>query len=139
MKSKMTNSESPKTATPTPKTSTPKKASKAKDAPTLADLCRRYIQHMEKEGKSPGTVSSYTAELKLACKHLGAETRISAITANKVQAYFEGDAVTKLRSGKPKAKPSIDKTRRVLRLALAFAVSQKLIAATPIPEPATNA
>ncbi len=53
--------------------------------------------------------------------------------------YFASDRVTKLRTGKPKAKPSVDKTRRVLRLALVWAAEKKLIKAAPIPVPAAKA
>jgi hypothetical protein len=42
--------------------------------------------------------------------------------------------VTLLKSGKPKAKPSVDKTRRVLRLALVWAVEQGWIEKAPLPE-----
>jgi len=43
--------------------------------------------------------------------------------------------VTKLRSGKSKAKPSIDKTRRVLRLALCWAAERGIVSTAPIPGP----
>ena len=133
----MTKPKTTTTTTPTPRPAAAKSPSKAraKASTTLGDLCRQYIHHMENEGKSAGTVSSYTAELKLACKHLGAETAAGAITAEKVAIYFASDPVTKLRTGKPKAKPSVDKTRRVLRLALVWAAQQKLIKAAPIPVP----
>lgn len=130
----------PKTPTATPsKPATAKSPSKAKAATTLGDLCRQYIHHLDDSGKSAGTVSSYTSELKLACKHLGADTAATAITVEKVAIYFSSDPVTKLRTGKPKAKPSIDKTRRVLRLALVWAAEKKLIKAAPIPVPAAKA
>jgi len=129
----MTNS---KTDTPAP---APNKTSKPKAAFTLADLCEQYVRHLEEEGKSAGTVSSYTAELKLACKHLAAETVATAITVEKVAIYFASDPVTKLRTGKPKAQPSIDKTRRVLRLALVWAADTKLIKSAPIPVPVAKA
>jgi hypothetical protein len=48
---------------------------------------------------------------------IGADTPVSTLTPERVQEYFDRKRVTKLRSGKAKAKPSIDKTRRVLRLA----------------------
>ena len=45
--------------------------------------------------------------------------------------FFESDAVTKTRKGRAKAKPTVDKTRRVLRLALEWAAARKLIEAAP--------
>ena len=131
----MTKPKTTTTPTPTSKPATATSPSKAKATTTLGDLCRQYIHHMENEGKSAGTVSSYTAELKLACKHLGAETSATTITVEKVAIYFASDPVTKLRTGRPKAQPSIDKSRRVLRLALVWAAEKKLIKAAPIPVP----
>jgi len=77
----------------------------------------------------PGTIFISTA-----MGGLGAQTLLSEITAERVQTYFDCKRVTKLKSGKAKAKPSIDKTRRVLRLALVWAEEAGLVAKAPIPE-----
>jgi hypothetical protein len=119
-------------ANPTPK---PTKATRKPKPPiTLAELAEKYLEHLERDGKSSGTCSSYGAELKLACKELGSDTKIADITPAMVGGYFGSKVVTKLRSGRNKAKPSVDKTRRVLRLALCWAVERKLIASAPLPE-----
>ena len=60
-------------------------------------------------------------DVAIALKHFGAETRAATLTPAAVQAYFESEAVTQTRSGRPKAKPTIDKTRRAFRLALVWA------------------
>ncbi|MCC7173379.1 MAG: hypothetical protein IT459_23240, partial [Planctomycetes bacterium] len=85
---------------------------------TLGELSERYIKGLEERGAGPGTALSYSMELRLAQKHLGAATPVGLITADHVRAYFESDPVTKTRAGVLKAKPTIDKSRRVLRLAL---------------------
>jgi hypothetical protein len=127
---------------PAPEAEPPKKAKGKKkvSAPsgtaTLADIAAGYLAHMESEGKSDGTISSYRMELKTAAAELGEDTPIADITPEKVQAFFDSKRVTKLRSGKNKAKPSIDKTRRVLRLALVWAEQRGIVAKAPIPEPA---
>ena len=148
MNSKTTTPEAPvqpaiqaATAPEAPASKPPKKknAPKPKADLTLADLAERYIKHIEDAGKSPGTCSSYGAELKLAIKHLGAETPIASITTEMVTEYFDSKAVTKLRSGKKKSQLSVDKTRRVLRLALVYGADRKWITSDPIPEPAAKA
>jgi hypothetical protein len=96
---------------------------------TLADLSERYLRHMEEEGKTPGTCASYAMELKVARDELGAETPVADLTPDRIQAFNESARVTLLRSGRPKAKPSVDKTRRVLRLALAWATGAGLVGA----------
>ena len=102
--------------------------------PTLQDACEAYLKHMDRAGKSGGTISSYMMELRLAKEELGAETLLAAITPEMVATYFGCKRVTKLKSGRPKAKPSIDKTRRVLRLALVHAAEKGLIERAPLPE-----
>jgi len=114
-----------------------KKGKKAK-APagelTLARLADAYLAHMGEAGKSPGTCFSYAMELKTAQAELGAETLVGALTPEQVATYFASARVTLLKSGQPKAQPSIDKTRRVLRLALVWAAEQGLIEKAPLPE-----
>ncbi len=116
----------------------PKKKSKAKTDIRLTELAARYLKHLDTEGKSNGTISSYGAELKLACKEIGPDVRIADLRTEQVAAFYDCKAVTKLRSGKKKSQLSIDKTRRVLRLALVFAAEKRWIASAPIPEAAKS-
>ncbi len=101
---------------------------------TLADLAAAYAVQMETDGKTAGTISSYSMELKLAQEEIGAETPLADLTPEQVEKFFNGKRVTKLRSGKAKSQLSIDKTRRVLRLALVWAAERGIIAKAPIPE-----
>ena len=109
-------------------------SAKPQAAPTLSQLAQGYIQDLEKAGKSHGTIFSYGMELKIAMGALGAKTPIASLTPEKVEAFFKSNAVTKTRTGKPKARPSIDKTRRVLRQALVWAAETGLIDKAPVPE-----
>ena len=122
---------------PDPEPPKPKKARKKKDAPnvaTLADLAAAYSVQMESDGKSAGTIASYGMELRLAQDEIGAETALAELTTEQVERFFTCKRVTKLRSGKAKSQLSIDKTRRVLRLALVWAAERGIIANAPIPE-----
>jgi hypothetical protein len=101
---------------------------------TLADLSAAYLAALEAKGTSIMTRASYQADLGVALKTLGETTKVSAITARKVQNFFESDVVVKTRTGKAKAMPTILKTRRVLRLALVWANEAGWIAEAPIPE-----
>ena len=130
----------PRQTKPATKKAAPRKAGKVKkptrsDEPvTLAMLAGQFLEHLERQDKSHGTLFSYGIELKTACKELGGDTLIASLTPEQVAAYFESPRVTLLKSGKPKAKPSIDKTRRVLRLALVWAVEQGWLESAPLPE-----
>ena len=111
-----------------------KKATNLSPGITLGELAENYLSHLEDEGKGHGTVFSYGIELRMACRELGAETKVSTLTPKKVRAYFESDAVVKNRKGKPKARPTIDKTRRILRLALVWLEKTGVLESAPIPD-----
>ena len=120
-----------------PKAKKPRHAKKKEAAPgnaTLADIAAGYLAHMEEKGNSTGTIASYGMELKTAMAELGEEIRVADLTLERVGEYFASKRVTKLRSGKNKSQLSIDKTRRVLRLALVWALERGIIEFAPLPE-----
>src|SRR5262245_2263871 len=90
----------------------PKKAMTVPGA-TLADVFASYLEALEKDGKSDGTLSSYKMELALAGDELGVETKMADLTAERVVLFFSADRVTKTRSGRAKSPLSIAKTQRV--------------------------
>ncbi len=101
---------------------------------TIGELAENYLAHLEDEGKGHGTLFSYGIELKMACRELGAGTKVSSLTTKKVRNYFESDSVTRNRKGKPKAKPTVDKSRRVFRLALTWLEEIGVLAKAPVPD-----
>ena len=109
-------------------------AKKKRNDLMLIELALKYVKHMEKAGKSNGTVASYQLELKTALDHLGAETKVANLTPEMVALFFGSARVNKKKSGKPKSPLSVAKTQRVLRLALVWAEGAKLIAKAPLPE-----
>jgi hypothetical protein len=123
---------------PAPEAPAPKKAKRKKSVAgvtTLADLAVAYAVDMEEQqGKSDGTIASYKMELKTAMAELGEETPLADLSPERVQDFFTCKRVTKLRSGKAKSQLSIDKTRRVLRLALVWAEERGIVKKAPLPE-----
>jgi len=124
---------------PAPEAPPKKKPRKKKEAAvsgvtTLADLAAAYAVHMENDGKSAGTIASYSMELRVAQDEIGEGTPLADLTPERVGEFYACKRVTKLRSGKNKSQLSIDKTRRVLRLALVWAAERGIIAKAPIPE-----
>ncbi len=129
----------PAAEAPAPEAKPQKKARKKKEAAisgvtTLADLAAAYAVQMEEDGKSGGTIASYGMELRVAQDELGAETLLADLTPERVTEFYACKRVTKLRSGKNKSQLSIDKTRRVMRLALVWAAERGIIAKAPLPE-----
>jgi hypothetical protein len=76
-------------------------------------------------------VSSYTNDLEVAYEFLDGNAPAAAITEKQIAAFNISKGVMKLRSGKPKAQPTILKVRRALRLALVWAEQKKLIGKAP--------
>jgi hypothetical protein len=127
----------PTSEAPAPK----KKGKKAKPADatlTLEVLAAKYLAHLEDAGKSNGTLFSYKLELITALDELGKDTKVAGLTPTRVLEYFVSDRVTRTRAGVQKAKPTVDKTRRVLRLALVWAQDAGLIEKAPVPEDAAT-
>ena len=106
---------------------------KMPEVPTLSLLADAYIKSIQMGGRSGGTASSYTADLKVALKYLGAETDIRDLNPTRVAEFFDAPVVTKRRNGAPKNPISVAKTRRILRLALCWAVESGWLDVAPLP------
>ncbi len=134
----MTSKKNPETKARTKKAPRGKQAARKATSPILADVAAGFLAHLEKRGKTASTIASYRADLGIALRHFGPETPVASITSKQVAAFNACAAVTKTRAGKAKAKPGVEKTRRVLRLALVWAAEAGLIKNPPIPEPSAK-
>lgn len=104
----------------------------AADAPaTLKAIADGWLSDMRARGKTPATVKSYEGDLAIAMKFFDASRVAGAITSEEIAAYETSEIVTKTKSGKGKAMPTVLKTRRALRLALAWAQKAGVIASLP--------
>ncbi len=118
------------TTKPAKKTKATKKT--AKPTWTLTQVAIAFLESLRTAHKSESTINAYSADLDLAVEVLGAETPIAAITPADVERFNASQQVTTTKSGRAKAQPTIDRSRRVLRLALTFAEQQGAIEAVPI-------
>lgn len=98
---------------------------------TLKAIADGWLQDMRARGKTGATVASYAGDLALAMKFFDCSRVAGAITSEEITAYEASDLVTKTRCGKPKAQPTVLKTRRALRLALTWARETGLVATIP--------
>ena len=116
----------------------PTKKKRSKSDATLADVFASYVEAMENDGKSGGTIASYKMELALAVDEMGVDTKIADLTPERVVIYFGCDRLVKTRSGRAKSPLSIAKSQRVLRQALQHAEAVGLVAKAPLPELAAS-
>lgn len=114
---------------------TPTAADKAVPAGerTLVRLQTSWCEALARAGKTPATVAGYKAAITTAINHFGEGTLVASLTVRKIANFNDSDLVTKKRSGKPAAKAGVEKTRRALRLALAWAAAAGWIDAAPVP------
>lgn len=94
---------------------------------TLGELADRYLRHLEARGATLSTRFSYQLELGVALDVLGRHTRVADLTPERLAAFYACDRVTKTRSGAPKARVSIEKTRRVVRQAVGWGDTERFI------------
>jgi hypothetical protein len=103
-------------------------------ARTLGDLAQTYLAALEEDGKSYGTVASYSMELRAAQEELGAKTELLELTPERIGAFFVCNRVMRLKNGTPKSVLSMAKTRRVLRQALLHAQTLGWIKDAPLSQ-----
>ncbi|MBK9387295.1 MAG: hypothetical protein IPN34_20965 [Planctomycetes bacterium] len=125
-----TDDQTTKPAAKKPKSKGAKKT--AKPTWTLTETALAYLESLKAARKSESTINAYAADLDLATEVLGAETPIAAITPADVERFNASQQVTTTKSGRAKAQPTIERSRRVLRLALTFAEQQGAIETAPI-------
>ncbi|MBK9386444.1 MAG: hypothetical protein IPN34_16655 [Planctomycetes bacterium] len=104
----------------------------AKPTWTLTETALAYLESLKSAHKSESTINAYAADLDLATEVLGGETPIAALTPADVERFNTSEPVLRTKSGRDKAMPTIERSRRVLRLALTFAEQQGAIEAAPI-------
>lgn len=98
---------------------------------SLGAVGAAWIEAIREAGHSDSTVSSYRRDLEVAYTHLGADTAVDSLTEKLIAAFNACKAVMKKRNGKAKAKATVLKTRRALRLALTWAEQEGLIKKAP--------
>ena len=101
---------------------------------TLHDAAQTYLEHLKTTGKSEATVYTYGKDFEQIEGHFGAERKLTAILPAHVGKFFKSDALLKKPSGEDRAKPTIDKTKRVLRMFLVWAKEQGFIDNVPLPK-----
>lgn len=97
----------------------------------IDELGATWLRYLEANGARATTVAGYGRDLALAYRVLGEDAPPRLIDGDEIAKFEASDACTIKRNGKPRAKPSVDRTRRVLRLALTWAHAAGRIAANP--------
>ena len=88
---------------------------------TLFEAARGYLEHLKGEGKKERTLYTYGKDFEQIEAFFGASRKLAGILAPHVGKFFRSDALLKLPSGKERSQPTVEKTKRVLRMFLVWA------------------
>ena len=101
---------------------------------TLHEAAKAYIEHLRTQGKMERTLYTYGKDFEQIETFFGAERKLTSILVPHVGKFFKSDALLKLPSGKKRAKPTVEKTKRVLRMFLIWAQETGRIDKLPLPK-----
>jgi len=101
---------------------------------TLHEAAKAYIEHLRTQGKTERTLYTYGKDFEQIETFFGAERKLPSILTPHVGKFFKSDALLKLLNGKKRAKPTVEKTRRVLRMFLIWAKETGRIDKVPLPK-----
>ena len=101
---------------------------------TLRDAAQAYLEHLREQGKKEATIKTYSLDFQQIEAFFGADRKLPSILPAHVGKFFKSDALLKLPSGEKRAKPTVDKTMRVLRMFLVWAKETGRIDKLPLPK-----
>ena len=101
---------------------------------TLHTAAEAYLEHLKAEGKSERTLYTYRKDFEQIEAFFGADRKLAKILPPHVGRFLRSDELLKLESGKDRAKPTIDKTVRVMRMFFVWALQTGRIKKLPLPK-----
>ena len=100
----------------------------------LHEAAQVYLAHLKTQGKKERTLYTYSRDFTQIEAHFGSNRKLSSILPQHIGKFLKSDDLLRLPSGKERAKPTVDKTMRVLRMFLVWAKETGLIDKLPLPK-----
>ena len=101
---------------------------------TLNQAAQDYLEHLKQQGKSENTLYTYGMDLKQMEAHFGADRKLDKILPAHVGRFLKSDELLKIpKSGRKRAKPTVEKTIRVMRMFFLWAVETGRLEKAPLP------
>ena len=101
---------------------------------TLHQATQAYLEHLRSQGKKERTLYTYGKDFEQIEGFFGSERKLSAILTPHVGKFFKSDFLLKLPSGRERSQPTVEKTKRVLRMFLIWARETGRIDKLPLPK-----
>jgi hypothetical protein len=100
---------------------------------TIHEAAQAFLDHLRAQGKKERTLYTYGKDFQIIESFFGAEKLLASIRTPQVGKFFKSDHLLRMPGGKERAKPTLDKTVRVLRMFLVWAKETGRLAELPLP------
>ncbi len=100
---------------------------------TIHEAAQAFLDHLRAQGKKERTLYTYGRDFQIIESFFGAEKPLVSIRTPQVGKFFKSDHLLRMPSGKERAKPTLDKTVRVLRMFLVWARETGRLTELPLP------
>jgi hypothetical protein len=101
---------------------------------TLHEGAQAYIEHLRAQGKKDRTLYTYGRDLQQMEAFFGEDKKLKSILSPHVGKFLKSDELLRLPNGTERAKPTVEKTVRVLRMFLLWAKETGRIDKLPLPK-----
>ncbi len=101
---------------------------------TLHEAAQAYLEHLRTLGKKDRTLYTYGKDFQQMEAFFGADRKLRTILPPHVGKFLKSDDLLRLPSGVERAKPTVDKTVRVLRMFLVWAKETGRLEKLPLPK-----
>ncbi len=101
---------------------------------TFQKAAEAYLEHLKAEGKSERTLYTYAKDFEQMEAFFGADRELAKILPPHVGRFLKSDELLKLTNGGERAKPTVDKTQRVMRMFFVWCVDTGRLKKLPLPK-----
>jgi len=101
---------------------------------TVHEAAQAYLEHLRTQGKKDRTLYTYGKDFEQMEAFFGADRKLRTILPPHVGKFLKSDDLLRLPSGAERAKPTVDKTVRVLRMFLVWAKETGRLDKLPLPK-----
>lgn len=101
---------------------------------TIEELIPAYLSHLREKGKTERTLYTYGKDCEQIQAFFGPDKKLINILPVHVGKFYKSDELLRMPNGKDRAPATVNKTRRVFKAMMEFALEQGSIKALPLPK-----
>jgi len=101
---------------------------------TLHEAAQAFLEHLREEGKKERSLYTYARDLMQIEAFFGPDRKLGAILVPHVGKFLKSGELLRLPNGKERARPTVEKTVRILRMLLVWAKETGRLERLPLPK-----